>query len=222
MMTTTLLQRDIRLMLAKGSEAIVALGFFVVAISLFPFAFGGSPQMLREGAAGVVWVVALFSALLTLEIIWHRDHEDGTFDLLMLSGISAEKIIIAKMAAHWICFGLPLVIAGTFAVFIFQTNGEHLSVFMTSIFLGSVYMALLGGFGAVLTLGARRPALLMLLLVLPLYIPMLLLGILASDAALASTGAGTYLLLQAALLFAAAPLCVFAAGAMLGLHVRSN
>lgn len=221
-MTLIILQRDVRLMLAKGSEAIVALGFFAVAVSLFPFAFGGSPQMLSEGAAGIVWVVALFSALLTLETTWHRDHEDGTFDLLMLSGVSTEKIIIEKTITHWICFGLPLVIAGTFAVFIFQTSGGNLSAFMVSILLGSIYMALLGGFGAVLTLGARRPALLMLLLVLPLYIPMLLLGILASDAALASTGAGTYLLLQAALLFAAAPLCIFAASAMLAMHVRSN
>lgn len=216
-----LLARDFRLCVARGADAFVAVFFFVLVCALFPFALGAEASVLRAAAAGIIWIAALLAALLTLEAVWHRDEEDGTLDLLLLSGVAPLRLVAAKVMSHLLVAGLPLVLGGAVAALMLQLTGAALLVLLPSLAMGAVYMALLGALGAALTLGARRPGLLMVILVLPLYLPMLIAGLMAAQAALAGMAAKPYLLLQAALMLAALPLAPLCAAAVFSSQSRS-
>lgn len=222
---TALIKRDLRLSFTRGSEGMTALLFFIVTASLFPFALGGEQIMLQRAAPAIIWVSALLASLLSLEMLYHRDAEDGTLDLILMSSASPLGVVLAKMLAHWIISGLPLVLASALVSQMLLMPLERLAVLLPSLLLGTLYMSLLGGMGAVLTFGARRPGPLLALLILPLYIPMLILGVMATDAACfacrGSMVAKPYLLLQLSLVIAALPLTSGAAAAFLRMHVRS-
>lgn len=212
-----LLRRDFRLCLGHGAEGLTALFFFVVTASLFPFALGGDPVVLQHAGPGIIWVSAVLASLLSLETLYHRDDEDGTFDLLLLSPVSPLGIILTKMLTHWIVSGLTLVVMSVAVAQLLFIPAKTLAILLPSLLVGTLYMSLLGGMGAVLTFGARRPGLLLTLLVLPLYIPMLILGVMANDAVYAKP----FLLLQLALVIAALPLTSWAAAAFLRMNWRS-
>jgi heme exporter protein B len=195
--------------------------FFVVTVSLFPFVLGGEQAVLQRAAPGIIWISAVLASLLSLETIYHRDEEDGTFDLLLLSPVSPVGIVLAKMAVHWVISGLALALAGVIVSQMLFIPPAALTVFIPSLLLGTLYMSLLGGMGAVMTFGTRRPGLLLALLILPLYIPMLILGVSAMEAALASLPAKPYLLLQLAMVVAALPLTSWVAAIFLRMNLRS-
>ncbi len=217
----TLITRDLRLSLLRGAGGMTALFFFVVTASLFPFALGAEQSVLGRAAPGILWVSAVLASLLSLETLYHRDDEDGTFDLLLLSPLPAAGVVLSKMAAHWIVSGITLVAASAILSQMLFVPAAAVPVFLAALLLGTLYMSVLGGLGAVLTFGARRPGMLLVVLILPLYIPMLILGVSAMEAALASLSAQPYLLLQLALVVAALPLAAAASAAILRAHVRT-
>lgn len=212
-----LIKRDLTLSFLRGSEGMTALFFFIVTAGLFPFTFGGEPDLLRRAAPGVLWISALLASLLSLETLYHRDEEDGTFDLLLLSPASPLGIVLSKMLAHWIVSALPLLLASIPVSQLLLLPIPALTTLFPSLFLGTAYASLLGGMGAILTFGARRPGLLLALLILPLYIPMLILGVSAAEAAVAKP----FLLLQLSLVIAALPLASGAGALFLRMNMRS-
>ncbi|MCE9507098.1 MAG: heme exporter protein CcmB, partial [Alphaproteobacteria bacterium] len=128
-----IVKRDLRLSLGRGSEGMMTLFFFVVTASLFPLALGGEQALLSRTAAGIIWVSAVLASLLSLETIYHRDEADGTFDLMLMSPVSPVGIALAKMLAHWVVSGLPLVlIAAVVAQMLFLPSAA-LSVLMPSL-----------------------------------------------------------------------------------------
>jgi len=217
-----LFRRDLRLSMDRGSDAVVTLFFFAVVVMLSALALGGEEATLKLAAPGIVWISAVLASLLSLEGIWHRDFEDGTFDLLLLSPVPPLRVMLAKIAAHWAIAGLSLTLAGVVASQMLFIPVGALCILIPSLLLGTLYMSLLGGFGAVLTFGTKRPGLLLALLILPLFVPMLILGVLAMQAALADLPARAYLLLQLALVVAAGGVVPPAAAAFLKLHLRSS
>jgi len=217
-----LVARDLRLTLGRGSEGLVTLFFFLMVVTVFALAMGGDAALIGRAAAGIIWTAAVLSALLTLESVYHRDYADGTLDLLLLSPLPAWQIVAAKMLSHWILGGfllLPAVLVA--APMLFMPFGA-LPVLLLSLLMGTLYLSLLGGLGAALTLGSRRPGLLLVVIVLPLYTPMLLLGGMAVSAAMMAMPVKAYLLLQAALLLLALPLVPVAAAASLTTNMRSS
>jgi heme exporter protein B len=214
--------RDLRLTLGRGSEGLVTVFFFVLVVSVFALALGGESALVVRAAAGIIWTAAVLSALLTLESVYHRDYADGTLDLLLLSSLSPWQIVAAKMLSHWLLGGALLLPAALIAAPLLFIPAAALPVLLLSLLLGTLYLSLLGGLGAALTLGSRRPGVLLVVIVLPLYTPMLLLGGMAAAGALADMPARPYLLLQAALLLAALPLAPAAAAAALTTNMRSS
>lgn len=214
--------RDLRLTLGRGSEGLVTVFFFVLVVSVFALALGGEATLVSRAAAGIIWTAAVLSALLTLESVYHRDYADGTLDLLLLSPLSPWQIVAAKMLSHWLLGGVLLLPAALIAAPLLFILAAALPVLLLSLLLGTLYLSLLGGLGAALTLGSRRPGVLLVVIVLPLYTPMLLLGGMATAAALAEMPARPYLLLQTALLLAALPLAPAAAAVSLTTNMRSS
>ena len=208
-------QRDLRLALRQGVDSLAALLFFVLAVILFPFGVGPEPNILARIAAGVIWVAALLASMLALERLFQTDYEDGSLEVLALAPLPLEALVVAKVAAHWLTTGLPLLLAAPVLAILLNMAGEGFLVLMIALALGTPSLSLVGAIGAALILGARRGGVLLSLVLLPLYIPVLIFGVAAVDAATSGLPARPHLLLLAAFLLAAAVLAPIAAGAAL-------
>lgn len=211
----SLLMRDLRLALRAGTDATVAVLFFVLTVTLFPMAVGPEPNTLARIAAGVIWVAALLASLLSLERLFAADHEDGTLDLLALSPLPLEAVVAAKVLAHWIVTGLPLIVAAPVLAVLLNLDREGFAILVATLALGTPTLSLIGSIGAALTLGSRRGGVLISLLILPLFVPVLLFSVLAIDAVLGGFSPRPHLLLLGGILAAALPLAPVAAAAAL-------
>jgi heme exporter protein B len=209
-----LLLRDLRLAFRQGGDGAMAVIFFVLAALLFPFGLGPEPEALARDAVGIVWVMALLASLLALDRLFQGDWEDGSLDLMALSPLPLELVVLAKALGHWLVSGLPLLIAAPIVASMLQFDPTGLPRLVLALALGTPTLSLLGAVGAALTLGARRAAVLVSLLILPLEIPILIFGVAAADPA--ATGDGlTQIMVLGALLALALPLCPWAAAAAL-------
>jgi heme exporter protein B len=209
------LGRELRLSLRHGSDTLAALLFFVLTAALFPLAIGPAPETLGRIAPGIVWVCALLAALLPLEKLFGADFEDGSLDLLLLSGLPPAAVAMAKAAAHWLVTGLPLLLAAAPLAVMLRMPEAAIPALLAGLLPGTLLLSLLGATGAALVLGARRSGVLLPLLVLPLTTPVLIFGVAAAEAASAGQSPRPHLLLLAALLAAALSLCPLAAAAAL-------
>lgn len=178
--------RDMRLAWSQGGTGTMALSFFLIAVTLFPFGVGPEPQTLARIAAGVIWVVALLACLLSLDRLFQADYEDGCLDDLASAPIGLMAVVSAKMLAHWLATILPLVLAAPVLALVLNLPPAGYGYLVLSLVIGTPALSLLGGIGAALTVSVRRGGVLMSLLVLPLYIPTLIFGVGAIDAAVLS------------------------------------
>ena len=196
---TTLLLRDLRLVLRRPGDVGVVLAFFVVATVLCPLGTGPETNLLARIAAGVLWCAALFAALLSLERLFAADYEDGTLDLLLLAPWPLELAALAKCLAHWIVTGLPLSLLAPFLGVAFGLDGESLLALGATLLVGTPTLSLIGGLAAALTLGARKSGALLALLALPLCVPTLIFGAGAIETLAAGDGIVTHVAILAAL-----------------------
>jgi heme exporter protein B len=210
-----LLRRELLLAFRQGGEIGLALGFFVLAVVLFPLGVGPEPEMLRRIGAGIIWVAALLAAVLSLDRLFAADYADGGLDLLALSAMPLEGAVIAKCAAHWLTTGLPVVAISPFLGILVDLDRVSIALLALGLLLGTPALSLLGAIAAALTLGARRPGVLSSLIVLPLYVPVLIFGAGAVDMGIAGGAVRAHFLLLGAISLAALPLAPTAAAAAL-------
>ncbi|HYD31546.1 MAG TPA: heme exporter protein CcmB [Azospirillaceae bacterium] len=208
-----LVGRDLRLSLRQGSDASIAVMFFVLTVVLFPFGVGPEPNILARIAAGVIWVGALLASLLSLERLFQNDYEDGSLELLSLTSLPLEAVVLAKILAHWLVTGLPLIVAAPLMAVLLNMPADGFGVLVLTLGLGTPLLSLIGAIGAALTLGARRGGVLLSLLILPLYIPVLIFGAGAIDAAINGLTPRPHLFILSGLLVAALPLAPWAGAA---------
>jgi heme exporter protein B len=192
-------QRDLKLAMRSRGELAQALIFFVIVVSLFPIAIGPEAVILKRVAPGVLWVCALLAVLLTLPRIFQQDYLDGTLEQLALSRYPLAVIVGGKMLAHWLTTGLPLALLAPAIGLQYGLEARELVVLTIGLLLGTPVLTMLGAMGAALTLGVRGGAMLMALLVLPLYIPVLIFGTGAVESTMAGLDAAANLYLLAAL-----------------------
>ncbi|KLN60636.1 heme transporter [Kiloniella spongiae] len=185
-----IVSRDLRLALRQKSDLTMAVLFFILTAMLFPFGLGPEPNLLARIAPGIIWVTALLAVLLSLERLFLADYEDGSLEQLILSSTSLEIAVLAKVLAHWLTTGLPLILAAPLIALLFNMDSDAMTILLIAMVLGTPSLSLIGAIAATLTLGARRGGVLIPLLVLPLYIPTLIFGVGAIDAAMNSLEAG--------------------------------
>jgi heme exporter protein B len=195
------LVRELLLSLRHGGDTLAAVLFFILAGALFPLAIGPAPEVLARLAPGIVWVCALLAALLPLDRLFGADAEDGSLDQLLLSGLPASLVALAKALAHWLVTGVPLLVAAGPLALMLRMDGAVIPVLLAGLLPGTLSLSLLGSMAAAL--------------VLPLAVPVLIFGAAAADAASFGLSPRADLLLLCALLAAALPLCPLAAGAAL-------
>ncbi|OSQ40813.1 heme exporter protein CcmB [Thalassospira mesophila] len=215
-----ILARDLRLALRQGADSIMVVAFFIVTTTLFPFGVGPEANILARIASGVIWVSALLAAMLSLERVFQTDFEDGTLELLSLSPVPLELVVLGKVLAHWLTTGLPLIIAAPLMAVMLNMNSAGFGTLMLAMLVGTPALSLIGAIGAALILGARRGGVLVSVLVLPLYIPVLIFGAGAVEAALLGLPAGEHIQIMGAILLLTLALAPFAAARALRLAVE--
>jgi heme exporter protein B len=211
--------RDLRLAIRQGGSTLLVIAFFVITVTLFPFGVGPETGVLERISAGVVWVAALLAALLSLDRMYQADYEDGSLEQLALSGAGLGTITMAKITAHWLTTGLPLLITAPILAVLMQMQADGFPALLLSMVLGTPILSLIGSIGAALTVGVRRGGVLLSLLVLPLYIPVLIFAVGAVDAAAQGLPVESHLMLLGAILLVALPLCPWASAAALRLFL---
>jgi heme exporter protein B len=192
--------RELRLASRRRVDALLPVAFFIVATSLFPLGVGPESNTLRTIAPGIVWVCALFSAMLSLNTLYAGDHADGSLEQMLISRQSTVLIAAAKAFSHWLLTGLPLILVSPVLGLLFDMSGPAIATLVISLLLGTPTLSLMGGMGAALTLGLRNGGVLILLLVLPLCIPVLIFGSGAVAAVDAGLSAQAHFSLMGALL----------------------
>jgi heme exporter protein B len=215
-----ILRRDLRLALRQGADSVMVVAFFIVTTTLFPFGVGPEANILARIASGVIWVSALLAAMLSLERVFQTDYEDGTLELLSLSPVPLELVVLGKVIAHWLTTGLPLIIAAPLMAVMLNMNEAGFGTLMLAMLIGTPALSLIGAIGAALILGARRGGVLVSLLVLPLYIPVLIFGAGAVEASLLGLPAGEHLQIMGAILLLTLGLAPFAAARAVRLAVE--
>jgi heme exporter protein B len=192
-----LLRRDLSLGLRNIGETLTVLAFFGIAATLFPFGIGPEPQILARVATGIVWVVALLASLLPLERLFQAEADEGGLDQLLLAPASLEMLALAKCAALWIGNALPLIAFSPVVAAMLQLPSEATGTLLVSLLLGTPSLALLGGIGAALAVGARKGSALLALIVLPLAIPVLIFAVAAVEAQIGGLSVRPHLFLLA-------------------------
>lgn len=203
-----LILRELRLA-ASGGHAMLAVIFFLLVATLFPFAVGPDRLLLARTGGGALWMAALLAALLPVERLVEPDRADGTLDQLAVRGISEESVALAKLAGHWLSFGPPLMLAAVPAAALTKLPREVLVRLELGLLVGTPGLAALTLMVAALTAGLRGTGAVAGLLMLPLAVPILIFGAGLIDQG-SDTGAVKLLAAVSLLLVAAAP---FAAGA---------
>ena len=216
----SLVRRDILLAMKRPTEVLTGLFFMVIVASLFPLAMGPELNFLRRMAPGILWIGALLSSLLSLPRLFEADYSDGTLEQLVLVPSSLPVIVGAKMLAHWLLSGLPLVLLAPLLGLQFDLSSDVLLSLMLTLLLGTPVLTALGSIGAALTLGVRGGSVLLSLLVLPLMVPVLVFGAGALEAQMGGLGIQAHVSLLLAMMLASCSLSPFASAMAIRLAVE--
>ena len=210
-----IVHRDVVMAWRQGGDGLMAIMFFLITVTLFPLGVGPESGILARIGAAVVWVAALLATLLSLERMFQTDFEDGSFDLIAIAPLPLEAVVLAKCMANWLLTGAPLLLTAPILAMMLHMDREGLAIFVVAMALGTPSLVFIGAIGAALTVGARRGGVLLTLLVLPLYIPVLIFGVGAVEAAVTGQSAQPYLLVLGGLLLGILPLGLWASTAAL-------
>jgi len=218
----TILSRELRLSFTSWGEGLNPLLFFVIVVSLFPLGVGPEPKQLASIGPGVIWVSALLAMLMSLDGLFAADHRDGTLEQWVLSGQPLSLISLAKVCAHWLRTGLPLVLMSPLLGLLMNLPSGVLFTLAISLLLGTLILSLVGAIGAALTLTIKQGGVLLALLVLPLSVPVLIFGAGAVQAVAEQREALGQLALLAAGVMAALTLAPIGIAAALRVGVASG
>ena len=213
-----MLSRDLTLMYRNKSELVNPLMFFIIVIVLFPLAFGSDTELLKRLMSGIIWVTALLSTCLSLETVFRSDFEDGSIEQLSLSPYPLTLIVSAKITAHWLGFGLPLILVALLTAFVLSLSNQTIIALCLTLLLSTPVMSLIGAITVALTIGLRG-GMLLSLLVLPLYMPVLIFSMLAVQNASVGQSIAAELYFLAGILVLAVTLAPIATAAALRIRL---
>ncbi len=170
------LARDLRIAMRQLQESAKPMIFFILVLSLFPLAISPESKFLMRIAPGVIWVAALLASFLSLDRLFGHDYADGSLEHLLLAPQPLPMLILAKVVAHWLLTGVPLLLVTPLVAMMYSLPAHNLSILLLGLLLGTPVLSLIGAIGSALTVGLRSGGILLALIVLPLYVPVLIFG----------------------------------------------
>ena len=211
-----LLIRDMRIAVRVGGGALMGVLFFLVVVTMVPFAVGPDLALLKRIGPAILWLAALLASLLTLDRLFASDHEDGSLDLILMSRAPLELVVLVKGLAHWLTTALPLIIAAPLIGLLLNLDAPAEAALALTLLAGTPALTFIGLIGAAISVALRRGGLLLAVIVLPLTVPVLIFGVAAANAAVAGPVLfGTPFTILCALTLASLVVGPFAAAAAL-------
>lgn len=183
MILLNIIQRELTIGFRRPAEILNPLWFFLIVITLFPLLMGPNPELLGKIASGIAWVAALLSALLSFERLFRDDYLDGSLEQLMLLPVGLPQVALAKVIAHWLLTGLPLILLSPIAAILLSLETHVWGALVLTLLLGTPILSCLGAIGVALTVGLRKGGTLLSLLILPLFLPVLIFAAAVLEAA---------------------------------------
>ncbi len=183
MILLNIIQRELTIAFRRPAEILNPLWFFLIVITLFPLLMGPNPELLGKIASGIAWVAALLSALLSFERLFRDDYLDGSLEQLMLLPVGLPQVSLAKVIAHWLLTGLPLILLSPIAAILLSLETHVWWALVLTLLLGTPILSCLGAIGVALTVGLRKGGTLLSLLILPLFLPVLIFAAAVLEAA---------------------------------------
>lgn len=171
-----LFRRDLALARRHAGEAVQPVLFFAMAATLVPLGLAPEPETLARFAPGAIWMMALLAALLALDGLFAADYRDGSLEQVVSSPQPLWLLVLAKIFAHWLVAGLPLVMAAPVVGLALHLPAVGFAPLLLGLALGTASLSALGAVGAALTVAAPRGGLLLSLIAMPLYMPVLIFG----------------------------------------------
>jgi heme exporter protein B len=218
---TALLVRDMRIAVRVGGGALIGVLFFVVVVTLTPFAVGPDLALLKRIGPAILWLAALLASLLALDRLFASDHEDGSLDLILTGRAPLELVIAAKGLAHWFTTAVPLIVAAPLIGLLLDIEPPAQAGLVLTLLVGTPALTFIGIIGAAIAVTLRRGGLLLAIIVLPLTVPVLIFGVAAANAAVAGpVPFGTPFTVLCALTLASLVIGPFAAAAALRLDIE--
>lgn len=226
-MLSTLLKRELMLARRNWVAILIPWFFFIMVVSLFPFAVSPEAEFLQKIAPGVIWVSALLATLLSLDLFYRGDYNDGSLEQLLIMA-NPTQVALSKIIAHWLVTGLPLVLISPLLAGLMHLDyglndgliaNSQISVMMLSLLLGTPTLCLIGAIGMALSLGASRNGMLVAIMILPLYVPILIFGSATITASLENSSYNSQLAILGALLLFTVVLTPFATGKALKVSI---
>lgn len=184
---SALFVRELRVAFRVGGGGVMGLVFFLMLVTVVPFAIGPDLNLLSRIGPAILWIAAALATLLGLDRIFQGDVEDGSMDLILMGEAPLELVVVVKAFAHWLLTGLPLVVAAPVFGLLLALSPEALGGVALSLLVGTPALTLIGAIGAALTASLRRGGLVLSILVLPLMVPVLIFGVSAANAAVGGT-----------------------------------
>ncbi|AKD40031.1 heme exporter protein CcmB [Pasteurella multocida] len=215
MIFLAIIKRELQIAMRKQAEILNPLWFFLLVITLFPLVIGPEPKLLARIAPGIAWVSALLSALLSFERLFRDDFVDGSLEQLMLTAQPLALTALAKVIAHWLLTGLPLILLSPIAALLLSLEVEIWWALVLTLLIGTPVLSCLGAIGVALTVGLRKGGVLLSLLVVPLFIPVLIFSASVLEAASLSLPYSGQLAILGAILAGSVTLSPFAIAAAL-------
>ena len=212
---TQIFKRDLLIAFRCRSEIIHPIIFFVMVISLFPLAIGDDKALLQKIAPAIIWVTALLATMLSLDNLFRSDFEDGSLEQMTLLKTPLSVLVTAKVTAHWVITGLPLILITPLLAVLLYMPSENISMLLLTLLLGTPTLSLIGAVGIALTVALRQGGVILSLLILPLYIPVLIFATLALQNVEQGYPASAQLAMMLAILVLAITLSPFAIAAAL-------
>lgn len=213
-------RRDLKIAYRNSSDLLNPLAFFFIVVTLFPLGISPSAEILSGLAPGVLWVAALLATLLSVDGLFKSDFEDGSLEQMLISPQPLFVVVIGKVVGHWLVTGFPLtLLTPVLAVMLFLPTDGIIALELT-LLIGTPILSLIGAIGAGLTVGLKRGGLLISVLILPLYVPVLILGTLAVQAGVDGQSFTGHLLWMGSLLVMGLGAAPFATAA--GLRISAS
>ncbi|MGC6246969.1 heme exporter protein CcmB [Bisgaard Taxon 45] len=219
MIFLAIIKRELQIAMRKQAEILNPLWFFLLVITLFPLVIGPDPKLLSRIAPGIAWVAALLSALLSFERLFRDDFVDGSLEQLMLAAQPLALTALAKVIAHWLLTGLPLILLSPIAALLLSLEFDIWWALVLTLLIGTPVLSCLGAIGVALTVGLRKGGVLLSLLVVPLFIPVLIFSASVLEAASLSLPYTGQLAILGAILAGSVTLSPFAIAAALRISV---
>jgi heme exporter protein B len=210
-----MLKRDLTIALRHKDDIFNPILFFIIVVTLFPLGIGPEANTLSRIAPGIIWVAALLATLLSLDRLFKADHADGSLEQMMLLPQPLFVIVLAKIVAHWLITGLPLIFIAPLLAVLLHLNENSYGALMLTLLIGTPVLSFIGAIGVALTVGIKKGGVLLSLIVLPLYIPVLIFATSAIDTAAMNLPYSGQIAIIGALFFTSFTLAPFAVSAAL-------